>query len=65
MTMDACKLSKLSFDEINSIRKRVEDDGQIDDPNSFWKYDHKARKKLDQINWAIAYKLQDKRRLII
>jgi len=60
--MDSCKLSKLSFDELNAIRQKVEREGDISDQKGFWKYDSKARKKLAAISWAVAYKLQDKKR---
>ena len=59
--MDATKLSRLSFEELEAMRLKVEREGRITEPNSFWLYDKKARKKLSEISWAVTYKLQEKK----
>ena len=60
--MDSVKLSKLSFDKLEAMRKKIEREGAITDKNSFYRYDKKSRIKLDAIAWAVTYKLQEKRR---
>ena len=60
--MDSVKLSKLSFDELEAMRGKIEREGFIPEKNSFYRYDKKTRIKLDAIAWAVTYKLQEKRR---
>lgn len=60
--IDSVKLSKLSFDELEAMREKIEQEGAITEKNSFYLYDKKSRIKLDAIAWAITYKLQEKRR---
>ena len=59
--MDSVKLAELSFKELNIRREKIENEGRISDKSSFYLYDAKTRRKLDAINWAITYKLQEKK----
>lgn len=63
--MNSVKLSEKSFAELDVLRKKVESEGAITDKNSFYLFDTKTRKKLDEIAWAITYKLQEKRNTTI
>lgn len=65
---DRVKLSDLSMDDLRTLRERVEaehanpfteagrytENGQP----TLWLYDKKGRWKLDQLGWAVTYKLQ-------
>lgn len=58
--MDSTKLAKLSFEELRQMQHEVQESGK-NDPGSFYIYTAKTRKKLDDIAWAISYKLQQKK----
>jgi hypothetical protein len=61
--MDAVKLSKKSMQELIALRTQTENKGRIPPEEvKFWLYDRKTRKALDELGWAIYYKLQERRK---
>jgi hypothetical protein len=57
------KLSAKSFEELNEIRLAIENEPANQMPKgSFYLYTPNARKKLDDIAWAVTYKLAEKQR---
>jgi hypothetical protein len=60
--MDAAKLyQKYSMDELIRMEKDICNDPK-NKQDGFYIYTPKARKKLDEIAWAITYHLRDNRR---
>ena len=58
------RLAKKSMAELVALRKRVENDPKNKNPNkdSLFLFSKNARKRLANIDWAITYKLDEKRR---
>ncbi len=57
--MDRVKLSEKSFEELNALRLKIENDPKSKNPDekSWFIYSKEARKKLDDIAWAVTLKL--------
>ena len=60
---DSTKLANnYTFEQLNELRKKIENDPQSQNPDyskgSIYLYSPKARKKLDNIAWAVTYKLR-------
>ncbi len=55
--MDSVKLSNKSFEELNSLRLSIENN-PANKQVGFHRYNRYARKKLEDIAWAITYKLE-------
>lgn len=59
--MNRVKLSEKSFGELNALQLLIEND-VTNKQDGFHRYNHYARKKLEDIAWAITLKLQRERR---
>lgn len=58
--MDAVKLyKKYSIDELQKLAQEIRDNPENQLVGEFYLYTKKARKKLDEISWAITYHLKD------
>jgi len=62
--VDRVKLSEKSFEELNEIRLKIESDPNSKNPDkkSWFIYSKEARKKLDDIAWAVTLKLKENRK---
>ena len=58
------RLAKKTMAELVAMQQAIQDDpkNQLERGSSLYKYTKSARQKLDDIAWAITYKLQGKRR---
>lgn len=57
------KFTNMSMEELIALRKKIEGDPKSKNPKGgFNIYTKAAKKKLDDIAWAITYKLQEKKR---
>jgi len=64
MLINRVKLSHKSFEELNAIREVIENDPanlMSKDSGSWYIYKPNARKKLEDISWAVTYKLERER----
>lgn len=64
MSARACKLADTkSFEELETMRVAITSDPANAMPaRSLYLYTPKARKKLDELSWAVYYKLQARRK---
>lgn len=66
MSKRACELAELSFEELETRRAKIVDDPANANParatGSIFLYTPQARRKLDDLAWAVTYKLQAKKK---
>lgn len=59
---DACKLSRLTFEQLHELRHRIETDPKNWNYIGCYLFIPTARRKLDKLAWSITYKLQEQKR---